>query len=488
MTDKANSRNFKPSSLKFASLENQSRRIKLLYLILLIAVLFLTPMAVVAWVQGSKILAGADAASTIFLLAVFFYQRKTHNDTLAINAGIGFCAVFYLYLYIYGGVGNSAFLWLYTFPLFASFLLGSRKGLYASLGTFTIALIYFLISRLSTFHLALYSSDLMIRFFASYLVIIMFSYVAEKIRETSYTSLNQANQDLGHLTEQLTENNQKLSYEIDEKRKIEHKLLQEKLSAEKANRSKSEFLANMSHELRTPLNHIIGFTDLLSCGKCGPLNETQSEYLGDILGSSRHLLSLINDILDLAKVEAGKMELEIKLVDIPTLLDESLRMVREKALKHQIKTTIEVASEIPAIMADERKIKQVLFNLLANATKFTPDGGMITITAEYLSAPEKKGEKADLNPAKNGAPPELKISVKDSGIGLKPENLGRVFHTFEQVESSNSRRFQGTGLGLALTRNFIELHGGRIWAESAGLNRGATFSFTLPYIEESWKL
>ncbi len=240
----------------------------------------------------------------------------------------------------------------------------------------------------------------------------------------------------------------------------------ERMAAEDANKAKSDFLANMSHELRTPLNHIIGFTELVVDKNFGELNEVQEEYLGDVLISSRHLLSLINDILDLSKVEAGKMELELTDVNLKILMENSLIMIKEKAMKNRIKLTTE-AQDIPeTISVDERKIKQILYNLLSNAVKFTPEGGDIILAAK------KTMEEGDKN--------FIEISVTDTGIGLKPENLERIFGHFEQVESSTSRKYQGTGLGLSLTRKIVELHGGRIWVESDGEGKGSCFRLVIP--------
>ncbi|WP_321418230.1 ATP-binding protein [uncultured Desulfobacter sp.] len=244
----------------------------------------------------------------------------------------------------------------------------------------------------------------------------------------------------------------------------------ERMAAENANRAKSEFLANMSHELRTPLNHIIGFTELVVDKSFGELNDVQEEYLGDVLTSSKHLLSLINDILDLSKVEAGKMELEASEADLKSLLQNSLVMVKEKSIKHGVKMTTDIDDVPDTVSIDERKIKQVIYNLLSNAVKFTPEGGHIHISAKLVS--ENK-----LNDA-------VEIGVKDSGIGLKKEDLKRIFDHFEQVENSASRKFQGTGLGLALTKQLVELHNGRIWAESEGEGKGSTFWIIIPITQD----
>jgi signal transduction histidine kinase len=229
-----------------------------------------------------------------------------------------------------------------------------------------------------------------------------------------------------------------------------------------SDRKKSEFLANMSHELRTPLNHIIGFSELLSDRHFGELNTTQEEYLGDILQSSRHLLSLINDILDLAKVEAGKMELECSEMPLQTILEGSLAMIKEKALKNRLQLSTGFRDIPPFFRADERKLKQILYNLLSNAVKFTPEGGTVHLEARGLN---EQG---------------VEITIRDSGIGLKEEELERIFQPFEQGDNSTSRKYQGTGLGLALTKKMVELHGGKIWGESEGIGRGCAFHVIIP--------
>ena len=241
------------------------------------------------------------------------------------------------------------------------------------------------------------------------------------------------------------------------------RIKQEKEIAESANRTKSEFLANMSHELRTPLNAIIGFSEILVDRTFGDLNARQGRYADNIMTSGRHLLELINDILDLSKVEAGKMELELAKTNIKELLENSLIMIKERALKHNINLNLHISDKLVdlEIQADERKLKQIMFNLLSNAVKFTPDGGEIRVEVK------QDGE-------------ELCISVLDTGIGIKPEDQERIFDTFEQVGSEDTRNQQGTGLGLALTRKLTELHGGRIWLESEGEGNGSTFTIALP--------
>lgn len=250
--------------------------------------------------------------------------------------------------------------------------------------------------------------------------------------------------------------------DISKLKQVEEALRFAKSEAEAANLAKSEFLSNMSHELRTPLNHIIGFTDLILDKHLGDLTETQEEYLKDVHQSGAHLLSLINDILDLSNVEAGILELDVFQVDVSNLLESSLRMVKEKAMRHSIQLKLDVNAIPETIVADERKLKQILYNILSNAVKFTPDGGEVSVTAN--------GNSSD----------SVKISISDTGIGINSEDLDRIFAPFEQADKGAGRRFQGSGLGLSLTKKLVELHRGKIWAESKGEGRGATFSFTLP--------
>ena len=229
---------------------------------------------------------------------------------------------------------------------------------------------------------------------------------------------------------------------------------------EAANRHKSEFLANMSHELRTPLNAVIGFSEVLKEHMFGELNEKQDEYVDDIHTSGKHLLSLINDILDLSKIEAGRMELDLSEFSLPEMLQATLVLLRERAMRHDIAMSLEVAPELGTIAADERKVKQVMLNLLSNAVKFTPDGGSVAVRATA------KGSVAE-------------ISVTDTGIGIAEEDQAAVFDEFKQVGADSARKAEGTGLGLALTKKFVELHGGTIHVASTP-GKGSTFAFTLP--------
>jgi signal transduction histidine kinase len=228
---------------------------------------------------------------------------------------------------------------------------------------------------------------------------------------------------------------------------------------ETASRHKSEFLANMSHELRTPLNAILGFSQLLQKKLFGELNEKQEEYVEDIRSSGNHLLSLINDVLDLSKVEAGQIELQVAPFSLREAVERGVVMVRERASKDGVAIAADVDPEVQLVNADERRIRQVLFNLLSNAVKFTPTGGRVEVTAARV------GE-------------EIHVAVADTGPGIAPEDHERIFEEFQQTDAG-AKQNEGTGLGLALSKRLVELHGGRIWVESE-LGAGSRFVFTLP--------
>lgn len=248
---------------------------------------------------------------------------------------------------------------------------------------------------------------------------------------TLATNLNRMSDELGRLYEQI----------------------------EMANRHKSEFLANMSHELRTPLNAILGFSEVLNDGIYGELKPKQAEYLRDIHSSGQHLLSLINDILDLSKVEAGRMELLVEAFDAPSTIETAMTLVRERALRHSIELKLETDERLGEFCGDERKFKQVLLNLLSNAVKFTPEGGTITVNAKATD---------------DG----LQVSVHDTGIGIAKESQGKIFEAFQQVGGGHNINREGTGLGLTLAQQFVEMHGGKIWLESTP-GAGSTFTFNM---------
>lgn len=263
--------------------------------------------------------------------------------------------------------------------------------------------------------------------------------------------------ELAELNTSLEEKVQERTEALQHQQAILHRV---NVHLEVANRHKTEFLANMSHELRTPLNAIIGFSEVLLEKMFGDINERQVEYLHDILSSGRHLLSLINDILDLAKIEAGKLDLDLEVCDLRFLLEGSLVMVKERAMAHGIEISLEIADTLETLLGDERKIKQILYNLLSNAVKFTPDKGHVGIVAHQVE---------DM----------VQITVWDTGVGIAAEDQQRIFEEFQQVAGGLTNKTEGTGLGLTLAKRFVELHGGTITVESA-LGHGSKFTFTLP--------
>jgi PAS domain S-box-containing protein len=255
----------------------------------------------------------------------------------------------------------------------------------------------------------------------------------------------------------------KITRDMTERRRIEHALYVKSVQLQDAAKAKDLFLANMSHELRTPLNGIIGFAEFLVDGKPGTLNVKQTEYLGDILNSGRRLLQLISDVLDLARLEAGKIELSPERFALREAIEQVCSITKAMAQKKRIQIEIDVAPELGEVTLDQQRFKQALHNLLSNAIKFSDNGG----TVEILAA--------------NHEARRFRLVVKDTGIGIKPEDFQRLFREFEQLESGATRRYEGTGLGLALTRKIMELQGGTINVESV-VGKGSSFTIELPLV------
>ncbi len=379
---------------------------------------------------------------------------------------------FFIYLLATSGPHGTNAFWIFIYPPAAFYLLNRRAALLYSGLLFMIALIILPLQAHipQVFH---YDSEFKINFLCSFLVVGTLTCALKSFKS-------------GYL--QGIEKSQ-LNFAQEKEIPVEAKK-----SAESDNNASMEFLANMSHEFRTPLNHISGFTELVVDQKFGELNDIQKEYLNDALQSSKYLLALINDVLDLQGAETGKQELEISEIDIHTLLENSLTMIRERALNHGIQISKNISIVSKTIRADQRKLQQVLYNLLSNAAKFTPDGGSVTVSAQWVERNYRRVSRnggAEVlgiipNPEQIETPAGieyrkyLEFVVADTGIGIKPVDRERIFNRFEQADGSSQKKFQGAGLGLSLSKSYVELHGGRIWVESEGEGKGSTFRFIIP--------
>jgi len=436
----------------------------------IVGIIFLVILGTFAGIRDVRTLALIDysAALTLVLLLAFFWTTGRYNA--ASHAGVILIGMLFLYLLMSGGEDQTAYVWFFAYPLMATFLLSTRKGLIASISLLTLAIVYFFVGPLVN-GWAEYPRAFEIRFIASFVVVTLFSFIYEKMRSDADEALAEQTETLQTTVNNLTETqsnlsttNDRLRGEIQQRMEAVAEMQSATLEAHRANQAKSQFLANMSHELRTPMNHVIGFTEIVLSEKVGELNPAQLEYLGDVVSSGRHLLAIINDILDLSRVEAGKSELEYGEVDPRSLLHESLRIVEDQAEQKGIQLEVSSGNLPDSIIIDERMIRQVLYNLLQNAVKFTNNGDMVTLSGGMSEVSDET----------------VYISVTDNGIGLDPKNLERVFDDFERIAGEHQVGQGGTGLGLALCQRFIGLHGGNLWAASEGLGTGSTFTFNIP--------
>jgi signal transduction histidine kinase len=299
---------------------------------------------------------------------------------------------------------------------------------------------------------------------------------------------------IAELTGELAQVRQELHSEIGKRKLAEQKYCKAKVEAVAATNAKYEFLANMSHEFRLPMNHIIGFTEILLAKKYGDLNNDQEEYLKDVLQSSNHLLCMLSDILDLVQVDAGKSELDLAETNMKLILEKCIAAFKERAKEQRLSLTMDLDRLPESAFIDKHKFRRIIHNLLSNAIKFTPEGGSVNLKARI------EGHTSGCNPRwenpepfsilgdsatgtkvlDNGRRPCLACSVSDTGIGIEPENHDRIFNIFEQLDASSEKYYQGIGLGLALAKRFVEMHGGRIVVKSEGRNRGSVFRFTIP--------
>jgi signal transduction histidine kinase len=388
---------------------------------------------------------GAILLVALILSRTVLEGKRVQLYTVVI--AITFVYVFFL-LIDNSGESTNAF-WMFVYPISTLYLLGRRRSMPWIISFIALLTIYLFVSLplIPEFPLNLSGK---IRFLGSLLIVTSVAYTFVWIRDRLSHELESQNFDLHREKE---------------------KLIEAMRLAELANEAKSDFLANMSHELRTPLNHIIGFTQLITDEKVGNLNEAQKEYLDDVLQSSNHLLSLINDILDLSKVEAGKMELSMVAVNVENMISESIKMLSDKAALRRITISAVNENAPRSIAADERKLKQIVSNLISNAVKFSNPGGEIVV--RYGSGKGGEGQSSIAY-----------ISVQDYGIGIDKKDFQSIFNPFIQVDGSTDRQYQGTGLGLALTKQLVELHDGTISVESSGPGKGSVFTVTLPLTEE----
>jgi signal transduction histidine kinase len=291
--------------------------------------------------------------------------------------------------------------------------------------------------------------------------VLLWPLIPKAVALPSPAQLEAANRDLQFQIKERNRDIAKRESLEEELRRTNDELVQQNYRVQEANRLKSEFLANMSHELRTPLNGVIGFAELMHDGKVGPVSSNHKEYLGDILGSAKHLLQLINDVLDLSKIEAGKMEFNPEPVNLELVVGEVRDTLRTLAANKRINVEIQVDPILSTIIADVRSLKQILYNYLSNAIKFTPDGGSVSVRCALTDTTQ------------------FRIEVEDNGIGIGSADLGRLFVEFQQLDATTAKKYAGTGLGLALTKRMVEAQGGTVGVRSAP-GKGSVFHVVLP--------
>ena len=374
-----------------------------------------------------------------------------------------------LFLYLLTNSAPNGFMsiWLFVYPPVTFFLAGQREGFIYALSLLLLSLLWFLTCD-TWLGMVQYAPEFKTRFLICYLLNCILTYSFEALKNRYHKSLIEEKEKLSIKNEELEQ-----TVSVLENTKQTLKVAREK--AVQANQAKSKFLANMSHELRTPLNHIIGFTELVVDRRIGEINEDQLSCLSDVLKSSRHLLELINDILDLSKVESGKLDLKLADTELKEAVENCFNMFYESAHKQGVQLSYDIVNTPDRIRIDERAFKQILYNLISNAIKFTPKNGSVVLKARTLTGEGNSGPSS-ISDNGNG----VEFRVEDTGSGIRPEDIQRIFKPFEQATAGIYDNSKGTGLGLPLTKKLVELHGGTLWAESQGEACGSSFNFIIP--------
>ena len=468
-----------PSSI---AIEDTVRKLNLMRASALIGIFFLSLLGTFSVIQGGLLVAVLDFLVAFLLVILFLLLRNKKYLYLCLYTGVAAVYSLFLYLFISGGVAGNGFLWSYLLPLFTFFLLGTKKGCFVSTSYFLFCFAVMLVD-LNSSLINIYSKELVLRFVPSFATVILFAFVFEKFRESSQLAFIEST---NNLEKKVAERTEALSQEIENRKntelelrtsqykieqhqlnlekKVEERtteLLKAKVIAENANKAKSQFLANMSHEIRTPMNGVLGMAELLLDTK---LSTVQRKFAGIIQDSGDSLLSIINDILDFSKIEAGKLEMESISFDLQLLIEDIAQLFASRAHAKGLELAVLIAGESTlALRGDPTRIRQILSNLIANAIKFTEKGEVV------VRASTTRDKKDNVI---------VQISVRDTGIGISPEALPRLFQPFSQADGSTTRKYGGTGLGLAISSELVSCMGGVLDCESVP-GEGTDFFFAL---------